>query len=201
MHTNIVNAIGSVISSSYNTLANVITSLSEFITEIPSKTFNLFKTLLDGIVTTIKNIYDFIIDIPSKVWDLFKSAFDSVIDTLKNIWDFFFNFFDKLLEFIKNIFIPRETYFEEKFSSINTNFSSRFKFITQINDVMNSISSKTYSAENLNIKFPKYDVEIDFSWYEPYRLKFKNCLMGFFSLIFLGALVRRNDPKINMGGN
>lgn len=201
LYNNLSSTIGIVISSSYNTLSNVIISLSDFIVEIPSKTFNLFKSLLDGLSNILKNIYDFIIELPSKIWNLFKSAFDSVIDTLKNIWDFFFNFFDTLLEFIKKIFVPHETYFKDKFSLVSSSFSNKFQFISQIDSVINRVKMQQFSVQDLKITFPKYNVDIDFSWYEPYRLKFKNALMGFFGLIFIAGLVKKNDPNINMGGN
>lgn len=119
---------------------------------------------------------------------------------MSNIWDFFFNFFDTLFDFIKKIFIPKENYFSNKFGQVKESFLNKFKFIDQINTVFNSIQAYKFDIQELNITFPKYNVDIDFTWYEPYRLKFKNALMGFFSLIFIAGIVKRNDPRINIGG-
>lgn len=162
--------------------------------------WELFKTVFNTLVDLVRNIFEFIKNLPSLIWEIFKTAFETVIETLKNIWDFFFNFFENLLNFLKEIFIPEEGYFTNNFNNLKEIFLSKFKFIEQIDSVFNSIQSRTYSVEDLSIKFPKYNLEIDFSWYEPYRLKFKNALMGFFALIFVAGIVKRNDPNINMGG-
>lgn len=138
---------------------------------------------------------------PSKIWNLFKVSFDNVVSILENIKDFFVNFFEVLFEFIKKIFVPHETYFSDKLNSVGSAFSEKFKFISQIDNVFNTVQAQKYSVDSLKITFPKYKINIDFSWYEPYRARFKNALMGFFSLIFIAGVVKRNDPKINMGGN
>lgn len=137
---------------------------------------------------------------PSLIWKFFENAFNNIVESLKNIWNFFSNFFVNLFNFFKEIFIPQEGYFTNNFNKLKGMFLGKFKFIEQIDNVFNSIQSKTYSVQDLSIKFPKYNLEIDFSWYEPYRLKFKNALMGFFALIFVAGIVKRNDPNINMGG-
>lgn len=149
------------------------------------------------------NIFDFIISIPSLIWELFKLGFETIINLLTNVWEFFSNFFVNLFNFIKDIFVPGEKYFENKFNSLKDVFLGKFKFIGQLNDIFDYLKTRSISEsyEDLRITFPKYNIDIDFSWYEPYRVKFRNILIGAFSLIFVAGIVRRNDPKINMGGN
>ena len=122
------------------------------------------------------------------------------MEILLSIGRFISDFFTSLLDFLKSVFVPKENYFSNHFNSVSAAFNEKFKFISQIDDLMNSFSVSTLSENDVySIPMP-YDLEITFSWYEPYRVKFRNVLIGAFTLMFVGAIVKRNDPKINIGG-
>lgn len=123
-----------------------------------------------------------------------------MIDGISSIVDFFSNFFVKLLEFLRDVFIPSDNYWSNNFSKLKNSFFDKFSFVKQFDDFFNSFNATTLSEETYSITIPKFNVNIDFSWYEPYRVRFKNILTGAFTLMFVGALVKKNDPKINMGG-
>lgn len=123
-----------------------------------------------------------------------------MIDGISSIVDFFSNFFVKLLEFLRDVFIPSDNYWSNNFSKLNNSFFDKFSFVKQFDDFFNNFNATTLSEETYSITIPKFNVDIDFSWYEPYRVRFKNILTGAFTLMFVGALVKKNDPKINMGG-
>lgn len=152
-------------------------------------------SIVSSIVDFLKSIGNSISNLPIKIFSFFSSVFDSILDGIGSIVDFFKN----ILIFIKDIFVPSNNYFSDKFNAVKTSFFDKFKFITQIDSVIGALGASNLSDEVYAINLP-FDATIDFSWYEPYRQNFKNILMGAFSLIFIGAIVKRNDPKINMGG-
>lgn len=106
-----------------------------------------------------------------------------------------------MINFFLDLFVPKDNFWTNNFNSLDSKFKDKFQFISQIDDVIGNFSKTTFSEEVYSVSFPKYNVDINFSWYEPYRLKFKNILTGAFALIFVGAIVKRNDPHINLGGN
>lgn len=182
-------------------MVSVIETLTNFISDIPSKVWGLFQSALNGISSVLTSVYDFVKTIPSTIWNLFKSALDGITNGISSILDFFGSFFDRLITFFVDLFVPKSDYWTSNFDNLKNAFSDKFQFIGQIDEIMGNFSKATFSDEIYNIRMPKFNAEIDFSWYEPYRLKFKNILTGAFSLIFIGAIVRRNDPRINLGGN
>lgn len=133
--------------------------------------------------------------IPQTIYNVFKTVMDSMKESLSGIFAFFNNFG----EFLKGLFVPYDNYFEYNFGVLSDTFKAKFSFITQLSSIFENLKNSNLGTSSLKINFP-YNFTLDFGWYEPYKQMFKNVLSGGFLLMFVGAIVKRNDPKINMGG-
>lgn len=108
----------------------------------------------------------------AQIWDSIVNGFNSISDWLSNFWDSFIH-----------IFIPSDDYLsslDSKFNDFYDFLRSKFEFISGFENFFRLISNTEGQPLYFKFYFLGQPYEIDFSWYEPYRLTIRSSFSALF---------------------
>lgn len=143
----------------------------------------------------MKNLFEFVKNIPTYIWNLFKSAIDGIVDGINSILDFFSNFFTALLEFLKNIFVPGDNYFVDNYNSLNSSMSGKLGIDTGIfESLKGNASMNTYADPNFSYSFTVMGVPVTVDY--SFITKIRNVTIGFSNGLMVIFLCWYNIKKV-----
>lgn len=211
MLENIINAITSGLSSLFDTVSNLSSSLGNWFVDLFNNLSSLFSELGGSLGTWFSDLFSNLSDNFTDLFSNITSNFSNLGTNLSN-WLSYINpgsenfLGNKLIELLGNLFnylfIPTEDNVTELQETVN----SKFKFISSIELAVNDIKDMLNNIENgtseftIDIDSEYYEGEVivfDLSWYVPFKAYGDLVFTGFAYVFFIIRLWKAIPGIIN----
>lgn len=143
-------------------------SLGEALAKIGEGIANLAGNIVNGVKDFFMWIVDAVVKVASGIWDFFKDPIGSIVSLFNWVKDFLGGLLDGFLDLFKSIFMPKDGFFDRKFTSMQKTMDSKInisEYSSALDNVQNAQGIRIGGARSSGASWLGVPINIDFMRY------------------------------------